>query len=83
MSSLIRICMGSACHALGSAKIVRALQKRLAERGLDKEIRLEGRYCKNQCSQGLNVEVNNVVVGHVTEKDVDRLIDAALGGELS
>jgi NADH:ubiquinone oxidoreductase subunit E len=83
MSGLIRICMGSACHAHGSAEIVRAFQKRLAERGLEDKIRLEGRFCKNQCGQGLNVEVNNVVVGHVTEADVDRLIDAALGGELS
>lgn len=83
MGATIRICMGSACHAHGSSEIVQAFKERLKARGLENQIRLEGRFCKNQCGQGLNVEVNNAVVGHVTKDDVDRLIDAALGGDLA
>ncbi|MDO4280154.1 MAG: (2Fe-2S) ferredoxin domain-containing protein [Peptococcaceae bacterium] len=79
MASEIKICMGSACHIKGAPGLVQAFQNEIEKRGVGEEVKLMGCFCKKQCHQGINVEVNNVTYGHVTPEEVSHLVDIALG----
>ena len=82
MSKEIKICMGSACHIKGAPDLVQAFQKEIEERGLSEKIKLMGCFCKKHCLQGVNVEINNIIYGHVKPEDVPHLVDIALGVDL-
>lgn len=81
MSSEIKICMGSACHIKGAPDLVQVFQKEIEKRNVGDQIKLMGCFCKKNCLEGINVEINNVVYGHATPEDVPRLVDIALGVE--
>ncbi len=80
MEKIIRICMGSACHAKGAPAIVKAFESILQERGLENEIQLMGRFCKGQCHTGVNVEVGPITYENVKEEDIPYLINQLLEG---
>ncbi len=81
MSSEIKICMGSACHIKGAPNLVQVFQKEIRDRGVEDQINLMGCFCTKHCLEGVNVEVNGVIYGHVTPEEVPRLVDIALGVE--
>lgn len=81
MSSEIKICMGSACHIKGAPNLVQCFQREIEARGASDRIKLMGCFCTKHCLEGINVEVNQVLYGHVGEQDVPRLVDIALGVE--
>ena len=56
MKTILRVCMGSACHVKGAPEVARALALALEEAGLDNKIELMGRFCKDECQKGVVVE---------------------------
>lgn len=69
---IIQICVGSSCHLKGSEEIVRLLNERISESGLQDEITLAGSFCIGKCSRtGVSVQVDDEIVTGVTVEGFD------------
>lgn len=69
----VKICLGSACYARGSQKIVEALQAYIAEERLEVRVTLTGALCEEQCRKGPVITINETAY---TGVDVQRALDA-------
>ena len=54
----VTVCIGSSCHIKGSRQVVNALQKLIAENGLDDKVDLGGTFCMGNCQKGVCVTVD-------------------------
>ena len=73
------------CAARGGAAVAAAFKQKLYERGLKRLVRANKAYCLDQCARGVTVVVYPEAVwyGHVTEADVDEIIERhVIGGEV-
>ena len=70
------------CMSKGSADLLKTLKKALKARGLDEGIRANKAGCLDNCEHGCSVVVypEGVWYGHVTEADVDEIIEKHLVG---
>lgn len=69
---IIQICVGSSCHLKGSEEIVRLLNERISESGLQDEITLAGSFCIGKCSRtGVTIQVDDEIVTGVTVDGFD------------
>lgn len=80
MEKIIRVCMGSACHAKGAPEIVKAFETEIKKRHLEQDIQLLGRFCKGQCKTGVNVEIGSITYENVKIEDVHFLVNQLLEG---
>lgn len=64
------VCLGSSCFARGNAQNLAAIEGYLANHGLEREIRVTGCLCQDECKRGPNVMVNGE---HLHEVTVSRL----------
>jgi (2Fe-2S) ferredoxin len=72
------------CDPLAEAKLQKFFKQKLAERGLKGKVRANQSGCLDQCEHGPTVVVypDAVWYGHVTEANVDEIIEAhILGGK--
>lgn len=67
------LCMGSACHRLGVAKILPRLQELIAEFKLEELVHLKGHFCLNNCSEGAIIKVGDKMVERVQPDNVDQV----------
>ncbi len=74
----IQVCMGTACHVKGSARIVDRLEQVLGikcgETTKDKKYSLEAVACLGACSIAPVIKVGDKVLGNVQAKDVEKII---------
>ena len=68
-SLVVEICMGTACHLLGSQDLFNAVEALPADRRA--RIDLRGVACLQSCRKGPSVRINGVVL---TEMTPDRLV---------
>ena len=70
------------CTRKGSPELLKKLKAALKARGLDGEIRANKAGCLDNCENGCSVVVypEGVWYGHVTEGDIDELVDQHLIG---
>ena len=69
---IVRICVGSSCHLKGSEEIVRLLNEKISENGLQDEITLAGSFCIGKCSRtGVTIQVDDEIVTGVTVDGFD------------
>ncbi len=55
----ITVCIGSSCHLKGSRYVVEALQKLIAENGVEDKVELAGTFCMGRCKEGVCVTVDD------------------------
>lgn len=55
----ITVCIGSSCHLKGSRYVVEALQKLIAENGVEDKVELSGTFCMGRCKEGVCVTVDD------------------------
>lgn len=67
----IRICMGSSCHLKGSFEVVKKLRE--VFEGND-DVELLGSLCMNNCSKGINAEINGKIVSKLTPENVIEVV---------
>lgn len=67
----IRICMGSSCHLKGSYEVVKRLRELFKDRN---DVELLGSLCMNNCSKGINVEVNGKIVSKLTPENAAEVV---------
>lgn len=70
------------CMSKGSGDLLKKLKKALKARGLDEHIRANKAGCLDNCERGCSVVVypEGVWYGHVTEADVDEIVEKHLVG---
>ena len=70
------------CDPHAEARLQKLFKQKLAERGLKGRVRANQSGCLDQCEHGPNVVVYPEAVwyGHVTEADVDEIIDSHIVG---
>jgi (2Fe-2S) ferredoxin len=70
------------CDSAGQAKLQKLFKQKLAERGLKGKVRANQSGCLDQCEHGPNLVVypDAVWYGHVTEADVDEIIESHIIG---
>jgi (2Fe-2S) ferredoxin len=70
------------CDLRGKAKLQKLFKQKLAERGLKGKVRANQSGCLDQCEHGPNLVVypDAVWYGHVTEADVDEIIESHIVG---
>ncbi|MBN1884750.1 MAG: NAD(P)H-dependent oxidoreductase subunit E [Candidatus Krumholzibacteriota bacterium] len=82
--TVIQVCMGTACHVKGSAKILdsfeRVLGVKTGETTPDRKYTLDAVACLGACSIAPVVKIGDEVFGNVKSKDVEKLLAAAVGG---
>ena len=68
----VEICMGSSCFSRGNSRSLELLEAYIAEKNLENEIRLSGKLCLGNCSDGPNIIINgNLHNGIAPECTVD------------
>jgi NADH-quinone oxidoreductase subunit E len=76
--SIIQVCVGTACHVRGSARIIEAFERELGiARGgttSDRAFSLEAVACLGCCSLAPVVKIGDEVFGNVEAKDVPNII---------
>lgn len=55
----ITVCIGSSCHLKGSKQIVDQLQSLVTQHGLQNEVELCGAFCMGNCTNGVNVMIDD------------------------
>ncbi len=79
--TIIQVCMGTACHVKGSAKILDEFERELGcpvgGTTEDRKFSLEGVACLGACSIAPVVKIGEEVHGGVQVKDVRKLIEQA------
>lgn len=78
MNNIIKICMGSACHAKGAFSLIQIFEDEIKKQNAENKLQLRGRFCKNQCKHGVNVEVGDILFQEVTPEDVPKIVQKAL-----
>jgi NADH:ubiquinone oxidoreductase subunit E len=77
--TIIQVCLGTACHVKGAAKIVDALETELdikcGTTTADKKFTLEAVACVGACSIAPVVKFGEDVVGNLKAKDVKKLVE--------
>jgi (2Fe-2S) ferredoxin len=70
------------CTRKGSPALLKAFKEALRRRGLDEEIRANKAGCLDNCANGCSVVVypEGVWYGHVTESDVEEIVENHLKG---
>ena len=53
----LNICVGSSCHLKGSYKVIRALEKLIAEASLEKQIEMKAQFCMQQCQNAVSISL--------------------------
>ncbi|MCL2181802.1 MAG: (2Fe-2S) ferredoxin domain-containing protein [Treponema sp.] len=55
----VTVCIGSACHVKGAAKIVDELQYLIAQKNCGDKVELAGAFCMGKCQTGVSVTVDD------------------------
>ncbi len=78
----IQVCIGTACHVKGAAKILDSFERELAikrgETTKDERFSLEAIACLGTCSIAPVIKVGEEVIGNVMSKDVPKIIKKTL-----
>ena len=68
----IMICVGSTCRLCGSKKVVTRFQELVAEKNIQAEVVLAGKFCMGKCGEGVSVMIDDNVFS-VKPEEVDEL----------
>lgn len=74
----LEICLGTACHLMGSEEIFSSIEK--LPPSVREKITVRGMHCLNVCDQGPNVRINGKVYHRMTPEKLIEVIEE-IGGE--
>lgn len=78
----VQVCIGTACHVKGAAKVLRSFERELdikqGETTKDQRFSLEAIACLGTCSIAPVIKVGDEVIGNVMSKDVPKIVKKAL-----
>ena len=83
--SVINVCEGTGCIALGSTELCAALEQQIREKKLEKRVRLRRTGCHGFCEKGpvVVIQPEKIFYAGLRAEDVGEILDKTiLGGEL-
>jgi NADH:ubiquinone oxidoreductase subunit E len=80
----IEICVGSSCHIKGAQQVVRAFEEQIDRYlpDIKPEVQLVGSFCHGNCTQGVNIKINNQAFHNVTPEQVPVIFERWVLGEV-
>ncbi len=78
----VKICVGSSCHLKGAPAVVEEFKRIIEEKNLKDKINLKASFCQNNCTQGVNITVDNEKIADVDAEDVENIINKKILGEI-
>ncbi len=66
------VCMGSACHQKGVYQLRLALEKLLADNGLEAQVELKGAFCLGPCLRAIVIKVSDQLILDVKPDNVEQ-----------
>ena len=75
MTHEIKVCMGSACFAIGNQENLEYIKSFIDENGLNAEIKIVGALCENKCSVGPRIYIDDKEHLQVTKGDLMQLLE--------
>jgi len=70
---IISVCLGSACHLRGANSVLQAFVSLVERHQAAAEIRIQGNFCQNLCTEGVVVRINDQVFTHISKEQVHQL----------
>ena len=75
MTHEIKVCMGSACFAIGNQENLEYIKEFIEENGLDAKIKIIGSLCENKCSVGPRIYIDNIEHIQVSRTELINLLE--------
>ena len=81
--TIVSVCGGTGCTALGSGDVIKALREELKNRGLEDKIEVKVSGCRGFCQHGalVTIEPQGIFYQRVRPKDVAEVVEATLNGK--
>jgi NADH-quinone oxidoreductase subunit F len=81
--TIVSVCGGTGCTALGSGEVIKALREELKKRGLEDKIEVKVSGCRGFCQHGalVTIEPQGIFYQRVRAKDVGEVVEAAVNGK--
>ena len=78
--TIVSICGGTGCTALGSGEVIKAFREELVKRGLEDKIEVKVSGCRGFCQHGalVTIEPQSIFYQRVRPKDVIEVIETTL-----
>ena len=78
--TIVSVCGGTGCTALGSGEVIKALREELKKRGLEDKIEVKVSGCRGFCQHGalVTIEPQGIFYQRVRAKDVAELVETTL-----
>ena len=64
----VTVCIGSSCHIKGSRQVVEQLQELISKENVGDKVELSGRFCMNNCQNGVCVSIDDEVFSVTVEE---------------
>lgn len=74
MKHNIKVCMGSACFARGNLENLNFIESYIKENNLDAELELSGELCKEKCSVGPNIYIDNILYSELNPEKLEDIL---------
>ena len=78
----ISVCLGSACHLKGAGAVLEAFLSLVEKHQSQAVVQLAGAFCQGNCTEGVVVKIDDLILTHVTKDQVHGLFEKyVLNGE--
>lgn len=64
---IIYVCVGSSCHLKGSHQVVKLMREAIKQYNLEEKVEMKATFCLGNCTNGVSVKIDDVVVGFKEE----------------
>ncbi len=69
----ISVCLGSACHLKGANGVLEAFLALIEKQQAQAEVQMAGSFCQGHCTEGVVVQINDLLLTNVTKDQVHEL----------
>ena len=69
----ISVCLGSACHLKGANAVLEAFLALIEKHRAHSIVQMSGNFCQGHCTEGVVVQIDDLIVTHVTRDQVHEL----------
>ncbi len=76
--TILRLCMGSACHQYGVYDVLPALQRLLTAYELDATVEIRGAFCLGPCVNGIVLEVGERQFLNINPQNVEQRFETEI-----
>jgi NADH:ubiquinone oxidoreductase subunit E len=74
----MHICLGSSCFSRGNKDVVIFIKEYLRKNHLDDKVIFKGARCMGHCSNGPNLQINDVIKEGVTLSTIEGILEQEL-----